>query len=461
LLTEQGAILDNVMFGVLFVRQRRIVSSNRRAEELFGYDEGALDGAPTEILYPDRQAYERMASQHYPRMANGSAMGDECQARRRDGSVFWCLVSGCALDPAHPDDGSIWVFADISARKQAEERLRLSATVLEHIADGVMVLDAQSRIIAVNPGFTAITGYAEDEALGLQSTLTRGTRNDEGFYAALWRELDATGFWQGEIWDTRKDGEAYLEWLTVSAVRGEGAGDGDGAPVSHYVCVFSDITRAKESQAQLDHLAHHDSLTGLPNRLLYQDRLQHALVRAARGGEQLAVLFIDLDRFKNVNDTLGHHVGDELLKQAANQLAASLREGDTLARLGGDEFIVLLEDIKGAAGAARVADKLMAMFEQPFTVSGYELFVTGSVGIALFPQDGQDQHLLIRNADVAMYGAKARGRNGYQFYAPSMSGEGVERLRLEALLRRSIEKHEIFLVYQPQVEIDSGRLIGV
>ena len=459
LLTEQGAILDNVMFGVLFVRQRRIVSSNRRAEELFGYAEGLLDGASTEVLYPDRAAYEHLAAVMYPRMAGGGSvstdMGTECQARRADGSVFWCTVSGCALDPARPDDGSIWVFADISERKQAEERLRLSATVLEHIADGVMVLDVEGRIIAVNPAFTAITGYAEHEAVGLQSTLTRGTSNDQGFYAALWRDLDANGFWQGEIWDTRKSGEAYLEWLTVSAVRG------DADAVSHYVCVFSDITQSKKAQAQLDHLAHHDSLTALPNRLLYQDRLQHALVRAARSGGQLAVLFIDLDRFKNVNDTLGHHVGDELLKQAATQLAGCLREGDTLARLGGDEFIVLLEDIDGATGAAIVAAKLVAMFEQPFTVSGYELFVTGSVGIALFPQDGQDMHLLIRNADVAMYQAKARGRNGYQFYAPSMSGEGVERLRLEAMLRRSIEKHEIFLVYQPQVEIDSGRLIGV
>jgi len=457
LLTEQGAILDNVMFGVLFVRQRRIVTSNRRAEELFGYAEGALDGAPTEILYPSRAAYERMAAEHYPGMdGDGNARpasGDKCQARRRDGSVFWCMVSGCALDPAHPDDGSIWVFADISERKQAEEKLRLSATVLEHIADGVMVLDVEGRIIAINPAFTAITGYAEHEAIGLQSTLTRG--GDEALYAALWQELDATGFWQGEIWDTRKGGEAYLEWLTVSAVRG------DGGAVSHYVCVFSDITRSKEAQAQLDHLAHHDPLTALPNRLLYQDRLQHALARAARDTTQLAVLFIDLDRFKNVNDTLGHHVGDELLKQASAQLAACLRAGDTLARLGGDEFIVLLEDIDGAPGAAVVAEKLIAMFEQPFTVSGYELFVTGSVGIALYPQDGQDLHMLIRNADVAMYGAKERGRNGYQFYAPSMSGEGVERLRLEALLRRSIEKHEIFLVYQPQVEIDSARLIGV
>ena len=454
LLAEQSAILDNVMFGVMFVRGRYVVSANRRCEELFGYGSGELAGESTEIFFHSRMEYEMAGIGQYPGLAEGRDFSEEREYIKRDGTTFWCMVSGCAIDPLHPNEGSIWVYADISERKQAEEKLRLSATVLEHIADGVMVVDTERRIVAVNPAFTQITGYTEQEAIGQPASLTRSARHEESFHRAKWDALGATGFWRGEIWNQRKNGEVYPEWLTISAVRG-GAGK-----ITHFVGVFSDITAVKESQEKLDHMAHHDPLTALPNRLLFHDRLQHALQRASRMDEQLAVLFIDLDRFKNVNDTLGHHVGDELLIQVAGALSERLREGDTLARLGGDEFIVLLENVDGALGAGLVAEKLMAMFEQPFIVSDYELFVTGSVGISLYPNDATDLNMLIRNADVAMYQAKARGRNGYQFYAPSMTGEGVERLRLEAMLRRSIDKNEIFLNYQPQVEIDTGRLIG-
>ena len=455
LLSEQSAILDNVMFGVMFVRERRIVSVNSRCEELFGYQHGEMMGASAAIVFDSAPAFEAAGTLQYEVLARGEEFVEERHFQRRDGSWFWCLVTGRALDPQRPRDGSIWVYADITGRKAAEEKLRLSATVLEHIADGVLVVDAQGTTIATNPAFTQITGYTEAEAVGRSWNLARSTHQGAGFYDALWRDVIKAGFWRGEVWNTRKNGERYLESLTVSGVRDE------AGMVTHFVGVFSDITHARESQDKLDHLAHHDPLTALPNRLLFHDRLQHALLRAAREKEQLAVLFIDLDRFKNVNDTLGHHVGDELLKQVAAALTGQLREGDTLARLGGDEFIVLLENVDGVAGSGLVAEKLISMFEQPFRVADYELFVTGSVGISLYPRDASDLNMLIRNADVAMYQAKARGRNGYQFYAPSMSGEGVERLRMEAMLRRSIERNEIYLEYQPQVEIDSGRLIGV
>jgi diguanylate cyclase (GGDEF)-like protein/PAS domain S-box-containing protein len=468
LLAEQAAVLDNVMFGIVHVRARCVVSTNPRFDALFGYREGELAGQSIGRLFPTEEDYRKGLEASYPPLAQGSYYSDERQFRRADGTLVWCTVSGRALDAGHVDSGSIWVFADVTERREAEEKLRLSATVLEHIADGVMVLDVHGRIVATNPAFTQITGTTEAEALGTHSSLTRvsqpgqpkqGSGTDAGFREALWRDIAETGFWRGETWNRRKNGEAYLEWLTVSTVHD------DAGAVTHYVCVFSDVTKARESQDKLDHLAHHDALTGLPNRLLFHDRLQHAMVRAARTERALAVMFIDLDRFKTVNDTLGHNVGDELLKQVAHNLSGCLRDGDTLARLGGDEFIVLLEDVEGERGAALVAEKLMALFERPVLVSDYELFVTGSVGISLFPQDADDLNVLVRNADVAMYQAKARGRNGYRFYAPSMDGEGVERLRLEALLRRSIERGEIRLAYQPQVAIEDGgaggRLLGV
>ena len=455
LLAEQGAILENVMFGVMFVRNRDIVSANRRCEELFAYEPGGMTGQSTAMLFPNWQEFEQASARQYAHIAKSRDFSEERQYRHQDGSLFWCMVSGCALDPALPDAGSIWVYADISERKLAEEKLRLSAKVLEHIADGVIVTDVEGKIVAVNHAFSMITGYSEEEAIGKTARMLRSGREEKSFYRILWSRVADNGFWTGEIWNRRKEGDFYLESLTISAVR-----DMDGT-CTHYVGVFRDITQAKESEQKLDHLAHHDSLTNLPNRVLFNDRLAHAMERSEREHQQLALLFIDLDRFKNVNDSLGHHIGDELLKHVTLALIEKVRNGDTLARLGGDEFVLLLENVDGQYGTTIVVEKLMTVFEQPFMIVGHELFVTCSVGISLFPADGKDLNILLRNADVAMYQAKARGRNAYRFYSAEMMGEGLERLRLDSMLRRSIEKNEIFLNFQPQVEIQSGALVGV
>lgn len=455
LLAEQSVILDNVMFGIMFVRHRKIVSASHYSEVMFGYPAQMMVGQSESLIYPGTLEYEYDAQIRYETIVTEGKFSCERQFKRADGSLIWCQVSGSALDPEQPEAGSIWVYADVSERKQAEEKLRLGAKVFDYIADGVIVTDAAGFIVAVNPAFTQITGYLEEEALGQSPAILRSGKQDAAFFENLWSELLATGFWRGEIWNRRKNEELYLEWLTISAVR-----NSDGV-CTHYVGVFSDITLVKEAQEKLDHLAHHDPLTGLPNRLLFNDRLSHAIARAARDPQILALLFIDLDRFKNVNDTLGHHIGDELLRQVAQALASNVRDEDTLARLGGDEFILLLENIDGKYAAGVVADKLMALFEQPFVVAAHELFVTASVGISMYPVDGDDLNILIRNADVALYQAKAHGRNAYRFFSAEMTGEGVERLRLENMLRRSIEKGEMFLNYQPQVDISSGQLVGV
>ncbi len=406
------------------------------------------------IVHPiDR---ERIQTQIADAMAERKSYQVEYRIQHVNGSERWVSENGQAQ--YHADGTLQWIdgiITDISKRKQMEEKLRLATKVFDNISDGVIFTDANGHIIVVNTAFSTITGYSENDAIGRTLAMLNSARQHPFFHETLWSELMATGSWHGEIWNQRKNGEPYLTWLTINAVR-----DTTGL-CTHYVGIFSDITLIRESQNKLDHLAHHDPLTGLPNRLLFNDRLAQAILRFHRNEQQLAVLFIDLDRFKNINDTLGHHVGDELLKQIAYTLAAAVRDGDTLARLGGDEFIIILEDIDGLYGAGMVAEKIIAVFEQPFIVADHELFLTCSIGISLCPTDGTDINMLIRNADVAMYQAKAHGRNAYRFYAPEMACEGVERLRLDSLLRRSIDNNEIFLNFQPQVDIESGELIGV
>ncbi|MDN6856769.1 EAL domain-containing protein [Pseudomonas sp. CAN2814] len=385
---------------------------------------------------------------------NASSAPDfTAQIRTRDGSLRLCELSAHRITIGN-DDCMLTIARDITERQQMQEKLHLAATVFESTAEGVMITDARQQIVAVNRAFSEITGYSEQEALGSSPRLLASGQHDSSFYVALWHQLNDEGHWQGEIWNRRKNHELYPEWLTISAVR-NAVGE-----LTHYVGVFADISTLKYAQAKLDYQAHHDPLTGLPNRLLFESRLNASLKEAQEDNHQGAVLFLDLDRFKHINDSLGHPVGDLLLKSIATRLREQLRDVDTVARQGGDEFIILLPGLHHALDAEHVANKLLQCFDKPFIAGEQEFFVSASIGICLYPGDGGDVATLVKNADAAMYRAKAQGRNRVEFYTRELTFQATERMALEHELRRALESDQLQLYYQPKLSLSSGQLVG-
>jgi diguanylate cyclase (GGDEF)-like protein/PAS domain S-box-containing protein len=340
------------------------------------------------------------------------------------------------------------------AQRRAEAELRLYGTVFTHAAEGMTITDGESRIVAVNPAFCAITGYTPAEVIGRTPAVLNSGRQDEAFYREMWRSLKETGQWQGEIWNRRKDGGIFPEWLSIAAVIDEQGESG------HYIGVFTDISERKQSEARIHHLAHHDALTGLPNRLLLEDRIGQALLNSKRSQRQMGIIFIDLDRFKNINDTLGHAVGDDLLVQAAERGLRVLRETDTLCRQGGDEFVVVLPELENRQDAAHVCGKLLAALCQPYLLAGHELTVSGSAGIAIYPEDGETASELLRKADAAMYRAKEEGRNTFCYFSAEISTATLGELLLENDLFGALERGELLLHYQPKVDAESGEIVA-
>ena len=379
----------------------------------------------------------------------------EFRILRADGETRWLHSVGCGV---YDERGSAIKLTgtaqDITSRKTAEAELRLAAKVFESTAEGVLITDAESRILAVNRAFSQITGWPAAEIIGCTPDILKSGRHDDYFYQGLWASVAQTGQWRGEIWNRRKTGEIFPELLTISTV------SDDEGRILNYVGVFTDISDARAFQENLEFLSHHDALTGLPNRALLKARLDHSLQHAARNRSRLALLYVDLDRFKKVNDTLGHPVGDELVVAVVRGMSALVREGDTLARMGGDEFILLLEDIGEPREAASVARQLLDAIALPIQLGENEFFITASIGISIFPENGQDADTLLSNADVAMYQAKNRGRNTCCFFEQRMTDGALDRLQLESALRVALGRGQFQVYYQPQVDLPSGQLLG-
>lgn len=356
-------------------------------------------------------------------------------------------------------DGALCIGRDISQQRQAEKELRRAATVFDHSTAAIVVTDPAGGIVQVNAAFTRITGYGTDEVLGQLPTVLTADRQQAVQMGYVRDQIIQSGTWEGEFWLKRKDGETYPCWIGITAVR-----DAENDLVS-YVCFFSDMSERKASEKRIHRLAYYDGLTQLPNRTLFQDRLHSSLQLASRRGGWVVLMFLDLDRFKPINDSLGHAAGDCMLKDVAVRLASCVDEDDTVARMGGDEFTFLLRPCgardEALTRAIHVAEGILASLTEPFVLSGREFFVTASIGIALSPQDGDDISQLMKNADTAMYHAKERGKNNFQFYQAEMNASALERLELESDLRHALEQRQFVLHYQPQFLADGRTLTGV
>lgn len=344
---------------------------------------------------------------------------------------------------------------EISTRIEYQEQIQLSNNVIENTIDGILITDAEGIIQRVNPSFSMITGYSSEEIVGKNPRMLRSGYHRESFYSEMWDEILNKGKWKGEIWNRRKNGEVYPQWLSINALKGS---DGE---TSHYVGVFHDISDIKDAENKLSHQTFHDALTGLANRLLFTDRLERAMTHTQRHHDHVGLILLDLDNFKNLNDSFGHNLGDACLREIAQLLRDTCRREDTVSRIGGDEFAIILPEVTDIENVVQLARRIISAFVEPVIVQDQNFFISASIGITLYPDDGASVEELIKNAEIAMYSAKSSGKNKFQLFTPEMNARVNRRMKIENDLREGLEKKEFLVYYQPKVDLESNSIVGV
>ncbi len=427
----------------------RFVLVNRRFEEIFGLSKEEAVGKSAAEIMPQltRRLRENSAD-------DGGMTEYEESILLKDGSRTF--LTSCFPLPGSGENLCCvgCIQTDITERRKLEQRLQLDQKILEHAEEAVVITDAEAIILDVNEAYTAITGYTRDEVVGQNPRINKSGHHGKEFYQEMWRQLTERGSWSGEIWDRRKNGEVFEKWLTISAIR-----DSGGATVN-YVGIFNDLTEKKNIERKLKNLLFYDPLTKLPNRALFVEQLEQAMSSSQSRDLPIALFCIDLDRFKDVNDALGHKAGDELLAQAAKRIRGGVRKSDVVARLCGDEFTVILSEIKFRESAGHLARRLIHLLQQPFHIDGEEVFINASVGISIYPDDGLDAETLIRNADTAMHFAKEREQGSFQHFRAQMNQRLLQRINLDKQLRHALEQNEFALHYQPKYRVADGSLAG-